>query len=417
MWRYPLAVGLILAGMVLLALGRHVGGAAFVSHPEEAEPGRTVVLRVDGRILGRLTVRSPFPADALTQAHVPWFPGDEVRLNGELWQPERPWPADLRVALLDVRRARLWRWRTADGQQQGQVRLAATSAAEALVAAGVPLHPADGLRRNTDDVWVWVPAQQVTVRTPAGEYQARVVARTVGQTLAAANIPLIGLDQAVPAEFKRVPAEETIPLEVQWVEEVLVAHQESIPYESETRAMPDWPLDQVQVVQEGRPGVRVRWERVRRVNGEEVERQLAGRSVLQPPQPRVVGYGTQVVIRTLNTPAGPVRYWRAVPVYATSYSPCRVGGGRCSATTASGEPLQKGVVAVRLSWYRSMQGLTVYIPGYGYGRILDVGGGIPGRYWIDLGYSDDDYVSWHQWTTLYFVAPPPPPEQILYLLP
>jgi hypothetical protein len=58
----------------------------------------------------------------------------------------------------------------------------------------------------------------------------------------------------------------------------------------------------------------------------------------------------------------------------------------------------------------------VYVPGYGIATILDVGGGIPGRPWIDLGYSDSDYVSWHQWVTVYFLSPPPPESLIPYQL-
>ncbi|MBI9043866.1 MAG: hypothetical protein JEZ06_05230, partial [Anaerolineaceae bacterium] len=81
----------------------------------------------------------------------------------------------------------------------------------------------------------------------------------------------------------------------------------------------------------------------------------------------------------------------------------------------SGEPVQQGVIAVRLHWYLQMAGQQVYIPGYGFARILDVGGGIPGEYWIDLGYSDEDYVSWHQYVTLYFLTPIP--ETIPWILP
>jgi 3D (Asp-Asp-Asp) domain-containing protein len=49
----------------------------------------------------------------------------------------------------------------------------------------------------------------------------------------------------------------------------------------------------------------------------------------------------------------------------------------------------------------------VYVQGYGHATIGDSGGGIPGTYWIDLGYSDEDYVGWHSWTTLYFLPPIP----------
>ncbi|NPA31545.1 MAG: DUF348 domain-containing protein, partial [Chloroflexi bacterium] len=291
---------------------------------------------------------------------------------------------------------------------------AAADARVALAQAGLDLHPADDLRA-TDEGWLWRPARVVRIREGADTRVVRVAAETVGQALDRAGVPLVGLDTVEPDEARPLP--EDVPLQVQRVRQIWQTRAESVPYGRETRPLPDVELDTIQVVQEGRPGLKMRWERVRYVDDEEVERRTVGEWLVQPPQPRVVGYGTKVVIRTLDTPAGPVKYWRAVRVYATSYSPCRVGGDKCSSVTASGARLKKGVIAVTVPWYRSMKGMQVYVPGYGFGRILDTGGGIPGRYWIDLGYSDDDYVPWHQWTTIYFLAPPPPPEDILYILP
>jgi hypothetical protein len=44
-----------------------------------------------------------------------------------------------------------------------------------------------------------------------------------------------------------------------------------------------------------------------------------------------------------------------------------------------------------------------------------VGGGFPdGRLWIDLAYSDDDWVAWHGYVTVYFLTPVP--ANILYVL-
>ena len=101
-------------------------------------------------------------------------------------------------------------------------------------------------------------------------------------------------------------------------------------------------------------------------------------------------------------------------MYATSYSPCRIFEDRCDSYTASGAELKKGIVAVRGYWYRYYGGTQVYVPGYGVGLVADVGGGIPGRFWIDLGYSDSDYVSWHQDVTVYFLTPVP--DQIMYIV-
>lgn len=102
-------------------------------------------------------------------------------------------------------------------------------------------------------------------------------------------------------------------------------------------------------------------------------------------------------------------------MYATSYSPCRIFKDHCDSYTASGATLKKGIVAMTGTWYRYSGGDQIYVPGYGVGTVADTGGGIPGRYWLDLGYSDDDYVSWHQNVTVYFLAPVP--ANIMWVLP
>jgi 3D (Asp-Asp-Asp) domain-containing protein len=178
---------------------------------------------------------------------------------------------------------------------------------------------------------------------------------------------------------------------------------------------PDVELDTREVLQEGEPGLSARRVRIRYEDGEEVARVLESEWLAKEPVARVVGYGTKIVVRTLDTPDGPIEYWRAITMYATSYSPCRIYKDRCDDYTALGATLQKGVVAMTNYWCRFTCGDRVYVPGYGVGTVLDTGGGVPGRYWIDLGYSEKDYVSWHQNVTVYFLAPVP--ANILWVLP
>ena len=62
-----------------------------------------------------------------------------------------------------------------------------------------------------------------------------------------------------------------------------------------------------------------------------------------------------------------------------------------------------------------LQGTQIYVPGYGYAVIGDVGGGYliedlvgVSRYrWIDLGFNDNNIVDMTGWHTVYFLAPPP----------
>jgi 3D (Asp-Asp-Asp) domain-containing protein len=77
--------------------------------------------------------------------------------------------------------------------------------------------------------------------------------------------------------------------------------------------------------------------------------------------------------------------------------------------------VQQGVIGVIRSWYNLMEGQQLYVPNYGVGTIGDVGGGISGKYWIDLAYSDADYVEWGSDVTVYFLTPVP--SSITYILP
>jgi len=95
-------------------------------------------------------------------------------------------------------------------------------------------------------------------------------------------------------------------------------------------------------------------------------------------------------------------------MYAVSYNPASAGGS----ITASGAPLRKGLVAVDTRYIPF--GTRLYIPGYGEAIAADTGGAVKGRV-IDLGYSNDDYVAWHQNVTIYFLWPPP--ENVVWIYP
>jgi 3D (Asp-Asp-Asp) domain-containing protein len=248
-------------------------------------------------------------------------------------------------------------------------------------------------------------ARTVSIHSGGLEVAVKTAAPTVGEALLEAGLPLQGMDRTLPAEDEAVPADGQIQLVR--VREVVALAQELLPFENSFTTTPDLELDQRQVIQPGRYGVVVNRERVRYEDGVEVARLHEEQWTAAEPQGQVVGLGTQPVIRTLDTGSGTIEYYRAVTMYATSYSPCQQGMGRCSKATASGLPLQKGVVGVTSAWYRLFAGAQVYIPGYGIGIIGDVGGGIPGKYLIDLGYSEEDYEAWHQNVTVYFLTPVP----------
>ena len=75
------------------------------------------------------------------------------------------------------------------------------------------------------------------------------------------------------------------------------------------------------------------------------------------------------------------------------------------------------MIGVIRSWYNQMKGWPVFVPVYGPGSIEDIGAGFADKDWIDLGFTDDNYEAWYDWTTLYFLTPVPPLDSIPWILP
>ncbi len=296
---------------------------------------------------------------------------------------------------------------------------------EALWQAGIVLYDADevtptvltllgSIQQSPIGIEI-VRARSITVHVDGKDLAVRTAGKTVGEALARAGLSLDGLDYAVPAEDEALPADGRI--RVIRVREEILREQSSIPFDHATQPMPDLELDRTQVVQPGALGILESIVRVRYEDGIEISRTPEGKQVVLPPQKRVVGYGTKIVLRTASTPDGPIEYYRAITVYATSYSPCNLDATppRCGYITHSGKKVQKGMIAMVNSWYYLFQGQGVYVDGYGPATVEDSGVGPNAPYWIDLAYLDADYIGWHRYTTLYFLTPVP--ANVVWILP
>jgi 3D (Asp-Asp-Asp) domain-containing protein len=228
----------------------------------------------------------------------------------------------------------------------------------------------------------------------------------VADVLRFAGMTLMGQDYTVPAEDE--PATAGMTIRVVRVTETLVSETAPLPFETLVQADATRPIDTRGMAQEGREGVQRTVTRVRLEDGVEVARTLAETSVAVPPQHRIITYGTEVVLNTLDTPEGPQVYWRVLRLYATSYHPAALGGDN---VTATGRLLEKGIVGADTDLLPF--GTQVYVPGYGVGLVADTGAERHDPYWIDLGYSDADWRSWSRPVEVYLLAPPP--RQIDYM--
>jgi uncharacterized protein YabE (DUF348 family) len=356
----------------------------------------------------RLMTAAVAPADILAAAGFRLYPGDRVWVDGALVDPMTS-ESDPRPSRLSFTTGR--EIEVNDNGSKRTIRTSAPTVGEALWEAGMALFEGD---------WVVPPETQaldgvtsitvershpVTIVADGRAFNTRAIASTVGGALAETGIALIGLDYTRPALADALPADTTI--EVVRVEEQVELEEEPIPFDTTYQPIDDLEIDNQKVIDNGSYGVRANRVRVRLENGQETDRFVESDWVARQPEPRVIGYGTQIIPRSMNTDDGPIQYCRAVSMYATSYSPSRAGvspDAKNFGITASGRPLRRGLVAIDRSLIPF--GTRMYVPGYGFAEAADTGGGVKGR-WIDLGYDDDNYVAWHQYVTVYFLCPLP----------
>ena len=386
----------------------------------QPSPTPPTVTIIDNEQVITLQTDERVPSSILAQAGITFNSSDRLLLNGlsaTFDQQITNYPITLQL-----RHAVPLTVVMPDGERQ--IQSSAFTIGQALAEAAIwlragnrintSLHvPISGLQSSNYPISIH-PSQRLTITADGKTLQVDSSASTVGEAVAEAGIPLLGLDASFPEGNEALPPDGRI--QVKRVSESILLTQKPIPFESELVASADVPLDQTQILQPGESGLSVQRIRIRYEDGQEVSRTTENETMVRPSKTRVLGYGTKIEIKTTIVDGVEIEYWRAVQMYATSFSPCRLGvAGLCSTRTASGLPLKKGVAGMKLSWYLAMQGQQFYIPGYGFAVLADAGAGHPQGYpLIDLGYSDEDYVGWHQWVTVYFLTPVP--NSIIYIL-
>ena len=297
----------------------------------------------------------------------------------------------------------------------------AQTVGEALRQAGIVVESGDLIAPEPSDALT--PDLEIVVKRAsplAIRVDGRVVYTTshfssVADVLAQVGVTLEGQDYAFPGPDHQLRPGDTI--QVTRVTEELRFEETPIPYETIWQGVDDLELDQRVLISAGAPGMVRRQFRVRLEDGVRVGETFEGESIVQEPVNEVMGYGTRINVRVLETPEGPVEYWRVVRMRVTAYTAASSGKPPDHPTygiTASGLEAGTGIVAIdpKVVPFRSW----VYVPGYGLGFAGDTGGGIKGR-WIDLGYDEDEILAWSGYVDVFYLAPAPPPDDINYLIP
>ena len=392
------------------------GESWFLSPPAiRLTRGMPVQVR-DGAHVQELVSEERQVTKILRQAGLSLGPGDRLWVDGAQAAPETVLSSTA-AHLIQIQRGAAIHLNEGRGIKK-EITSTAATLGEALWQAGIRVRPEDRLSPPAETPLTGdldarlIRAVPLSIHTKSGNVSALSAAGTVGEALREAGLGLQGLDYSVPAEDLPIPDDGQIRV-VQVSEEIHLT-QKLLPFKKEYKMDGETELDHERVVQAGQPGIVMTRERVRIEDGKEVSRDNENEWTAQQPVNAVVGRGTKVVVHTEEVNGQKIEYWRKVTVYATSYSPCQSGVDKCMNGTASGMPLRQGVVAVSWNWYRDMVGQQIYVPGYGSAVIGDNGGGIPGRFWIDLGYTDEQYQPWHQWVTIYFLTPVP--KVIPYIL-
>ena len=389
------------SGLILLLL-------VFLS---ACQPAQTSITIITGGQMHFLSSSSRSPEKILSQAGLTPGPNDRLLVLGSPVPFDSDLPAS-RPSVLTVRQAVAFTLILPDGQKTFQT--SALTVGQALSEAGYTLYAADRFDPPAETpisaplTVHYFPSQALTITLDDIQKQVRSAAPSIGQALAESGLPLMALDTSLPAPAAALPADGKI--QIKRISESVALTQKSIPFSSRTEASADLELDQQALIQGGEPGLAVSRVRSRSQDGIQVSQKTESESIIRPPQDRILGYGTRVVVHSAVVDGVAIQYYRVLTLTATSYSPCRSGtaNGRCSYGTSSGLPVQRGTVAMVYSWYLAFGFDKLYIPGYGFATVGDVGGGPPGNhYWVDLAFSDADYQPVYGTVTVYFLAPVP----------
>jgi len=351
------------------------------------------------------------PANWMKELGINLYPQDHLLRNGSIIDPEAPVTGEGPVYLQYEPAKAIF---LEIDEQDQIIHTQESTVGAALEMAGFILASQDwisvDLTTPVEESMVVIirQAKPISVVIDGETTRGLSASATVGEALMDLGIPLQNLDRSIPAEGELLPDNRQIS--IQRVNETVSIAIEEIPHEAEYIEDPNTPLDQVSVIEPGQDAISAARERAKVENGEVVWQESPIQWQASDAKDSLLGVGTKISVQTAVIDGQTLEYWRKVSVYATSYSPCRSGVDGCLYGTATGiMPVQKGVVAVTRRWLEDygMWGQSVYIPGYGFGVIADSGGGIPGTPWIDLAYSDEDYVTWGTWTTMYFLTPAP----------
>lgn len=257
------------------------------------------------------------------------------------------------------------------GNQTETITSYAFTVKQFLAGAGVTLGPADRVvpgpataLKDGETIRVY-RAVPVSVTADGTVQRFLTTSRTVYAVVRQAGLTLGPLDQVEPGLFSRV----TAGMKIQVHRIVVTRETREVPVPFTTTVLDDPSLvgRTAHLLQAGRPGLARQVWRAVYTDGTLTATTLLSNVLLAAPRPAVL---VQNRPWTLSRGGMPDRFFRAVVMRATAYSPT---GNR----TATGTIPKIGTIAVDPRVIPL--GTRLYVQGYGYGTALDTGGAIKGN--------------------------------------
>jgi uncharacterized protein YabE (DUF348 family) len=409
---------------------------------------RPVLIEADGRTWSWLTHQQTVAA-VLAEADLTVTLRDKILLNGKVEiSPTSPLPSAQITAPAISRVADFF---MAMRTPRGRLASARPESVQLIVRRAVPITVNDGHVSNTiyttqpnvgeallEQGWTLFLGDQVTpslgTRLSPGMHiyiqrsthvaitvdgrliKTRTRRETVGAVLTQEGVVLMGQDFSRPPTNQPLTADELI--EIVRVREAQEIEEEFIPFETTWIADTEMELDQQEERQKGVTGVIKSRTRIRYENGQEVWRGLEDEWLDQEPSDRMIAYGTKIVVRTLDTPDGPIEYWRKTAMLLTPYTAATSGKNASDplyGITRSGLRVAYGMAAVDPKVIPL--GTSLYVPGYGKALAADTGGLIIGKH-IDLAFEEHQVIpDLYGWGEVYILTPVPPADKVRYVLP
>ncbi len=274
-----------------------------------------------------------------------------------------------------------------DGRTQSYTSFHRT-VADVLKESKIPVEPGDRVTPAlAAKVWTGIQisvvrALPLTVTVGGSRREVRLPATTVAEALSLMNVEVRPQDRVYPALSAALAPNMRITV-VRRETRTWVEHSQ-IPFPVWTILDKDVLKGQQVVRSPGQPGLRDLTIRAEYADGRAVAMQTLDEDVVQEPIPKIIAIGTKPLIATQGPYAGKeIMYLEATAYYP---GPNNYGGG-VGPTTAIGMIARRGVVAVDPSVIRL--GSRLHVDGYGEAVAGDTGGAIRGNR-IDLCFDTYD---------------------------